>query len=303
MLIMIYCFITELLKCVEKDDPYWIQHQYALRINKYIEFSFEDEVFLDAKGNIVCTPKDCVIWIGDCLFADAMDDVSDRLGLNSIDNADTRKRIREWYKHGITQRTFISTDKKGVIDYAKKVPFFFVKTERKGHSMVVERNLDEESCIFAEGGPYVISDYVNIIEDDIGKREARFIVFRGNIINGSRCVHSLYHVVEERFFEEAERIKGLIDAIDGFPATYVLDIAQFIDNGVEYYDVVEINSLSTALCYVNNSIFEEMVPEIEDIHNRTCWGYEYCYDYMMNKSTYVFNTNYPKEYLYQREEC
>ncbi|MDD6155793.1 MAG: hypothetical protein PUB52_02040 [Lachnospiraceae bacterium] len=300
MLIMLYCFITELVNCVEKDDPYWIQRQYALHLNKYIEFSFESESFLDAFGNAVSPPKDCILWIGDCLYADAMDEVSEKYELDSIDTAETRKKIREWYNHGITQRTIFSTDKKGVLNYAERVPCFFVKTEKKGHSLVVQRNLRENSHLFEDGGPYIISDYVDIVEDRIGKKEARFIVFRGNILNGSRYVHSIYHVVEERFFKEAERIKGLIDSIEGFPTSYVVDIAHFIDNGTEYYDIVEINSLSTALCYVNNSFYEEMVPEIEEIHNRTCWGYEYCYDYMINERVDFFNVDNPKEYLYQR---
>lgn len=76
----------------------------------------------------------------------------------------------------MTKRNFFSTNKKGVLDYSKHTKTFFVKTERKGRSAVIRDSDETISLFLKEEDTYVVLDYVDIVEDKIGKIETRFIV-------------------------------------------------------------------------------------------------------------------------------
>ena len=297
---MLYCFISELLKLVDHTHPYWIQHQYAIRINKYIEYSFEKDGFYDKQGNKMRPPSDRVLWIGDCIFATAMDGVTERYGLDSVDSEQTRKSIESWYMLGVTKREIKGTDINGALDYAGSHPLFFLKTASKGSSTVVQDGFIDD-LFWKSGDCLVVSEYQEIVEDDMGKKEVRCMVLDGEVLNCSRYVHSIRHTISDTWYREAEIIKNKIIGNTGFPRSFTMDLAMFRDNdGNSYYDLVEVNSLSTALCYINNSLFTDIVPEIKEVYNETCWGYEYCFDYLKGENSYYYDVKDPREFVYER---
>lgn len=88
---------------------------------------------------------------------------------------------------------------------------------------------------------------------------------------------------------------------DGFPSSYVLDMGLFEKNGETFADVVEMNPITTSLCYVNNSIFEEEVQEIAGLKTKWNIGVEYCYDALEHPERYVETRHVGEQYSYLHE--
>ena len=275
---MIYGFICEILDIVTESDTYWIQYQYALRIDKATCYSIDNDCFFDSCGKRVKPPCELVFWLLDCEYADIVDNISKRYGLNTVDDLRTREQIRNWYKNGFADRNIFECNREGLRRYAEKSDCFFAKSKVKGWSAIVKNGvLDGLSGI--DENEFVVSEYREIKEDSIGKIEVRVVVIDGKIMNLSRCVHSLLHRIDDCIIYGVEKIKRKIDQVNAFPRSYVMDVGLFDDSkGNEIVDVVEFNSLSTSLCYVNNSFFSVAVPEIISVYNETKWGYEFCYD-------------------------
>lgn len=123
----------------------------------------------------------------------------------------------------------------------------------------------------------------------------------GRIVSSSRFVRAVKHIVLRSHINKANKIVERIKFIKVFPGNYVLDIGEFIDrNHNVFMDVVELNPLSCSMCYVNNSIFTELFPEIVNEQKQLWMGVEYCYDAIRNPQRYqverVANGRYPYKY-------
>lgn len=59
---------------------------------------------------------------------------------------------------------------------------------------------------------------------------------------------------------------------------------------------VELNPISCSMCYVNNSIYTNVVPEISECQHQLMMGVEFCYDAIANPKNYdmlrISNKNY-----------
>ena len=84
-----------------------------------------------------------------------------------------------------------------------------------------------------------------------------------------------------------------------FPANYALDLGKFIDsNGNSYIDIVELNPISCSMCYVNNSIYADVVPEIGECQRQLMMAAEFCYDAIANPKNYDMLRISNKSYTY-----
>lgn len=72
-----------------------------------------------------------------------------------------------------------------------------------------------------------------------------------------------------------------------FPANYALDL-----------DIVELNPISCSMCYVNNSIYADVVPEIGECQRQLMMGAEFCYDAIANPKNYDMLRISNKSYTY-----
>ena len=63
---MLYGFITEDLRNLEKNDPFYLQVQFAKRIDKYCELCIADERILDKFGNCVSVENETVFLRSTC---------------------------------------------------------------------------------------------------------------------------------------------------------------------------------------------------------------------------------------------
>lgn len=70
------------------------------------------------------------------------------------------------------------------------------------------------------------------------------------------------------------------------------------DNGNSYIDIVELNPISCSMCYVNNSIYADVVPEIGECQRQLMMGAEFCYDAIANPKDYDMLRISNKSYTY-----
>ena len=128
----------------------------------------------------------------------------------------------------------------------------------------------------------------------LGTREIRHIILNNQVVNSSRALHSLKHTVPKSHKNIAIHMVDHIRRLGVFPANYALDLGEFIDsNGNSYIDIVELNPISCSMCYVNNSIYADVVPEIGECQRQLMMGAEFCYDAIANPKNYDMLENIP----------
>lgn len=132
----------------------------------------------------------------------------------------------------------------------------------------------------------------------LGTREIRHIILNNQVVNSSRALHSLKHTVPNHT-KYCHTYGRSHQKIGRFPANYALDLGEFIDsNGNSYIDIVELNPISCSICYVNNSIYADVVPEIGECQRQLMMGAEFCYDAIANPKNYDMLRISNKSYTY-----
>ena len=172
---------------------------------------------------------------------------------------------------------------------------------------ILEKNVEfyeflKEQCDKCDCAQLLASAYYDIKKDAYGKKEARFFVMDGNILNCSRTLYSLKHSVSKKLMESAKSIVDKIGENKDFPRNYILDIVEFVEDHATFVDVVELNPLTTSMCYINNSVFDIVAEEIVFIYKKLGMGYEYCYDFLNNENRYVLKKYIGENYEYKSDE-
>ena len=144
-------------------------------------------------------------------------------------------------------------------EYGKEI---FLKTKEKNFNGVIELDLLKDSqCIFCKALNYhldedfIISEKVDVLEDEYGLKEYRCFVVNNEIYNISRFTTTILHGIEEEVLQKAEEI------LDGrkevFPTCYVMDFFENQKDGKSYLDVVEFNPIHSSGLYLYNSVMEK----------------------------------------------
>lgn len=315
---MYYCFLKEDIDGLV-NNPLSIQKEYAHRLGALSVVSLAQQDIPDCTASLAnqkvllrCTYDN--LWDGLRLLTDH--------GTDLVESEADIEKIECWYKLGLTCRQLqeiklsdllsdsLEADVSVILRNTDKV---FLKSKRKGFSAVVRASRimqhDSEVISFLEGQcerysqHMLLAKYFPLKTDSFGTRETRHIILNNHIANSSRLLHSIRHTVPKSHKAKAQAIVDQILGAGNFPSNYVLDLGEFIDNeGNAYLDVVELNPLSCSMCYVNNSIFEVSVPEIEEIRTQLLMGYEYCYDAIRTPQNYALTRASNKDYSYISEE-
>ena len=148
-----------------------------------------------------------------------------------------------------------------------------------------------------------VAEYMNVskasVNHAVRHREIRHIILNNQVVNSSRALHSLKHTVPKSHKNIAIHMVDHIRRLGVFPANYALDLGEFIDsNGNSYIDIVELNPISCSMCYVNNSIYADVVPEIGECQRQLMMGAEFCYDAIANPKNYDMLRISNKSYTY-----
>ncbi len=315
---MFYCFIKEELEQIPKDDPLWLQVKYAERLQQLCLCSLKEKSILDVSGKkLEISGKRIFLRSSYPHMHCGMKIVKCAGGFLSETESDIRK-IENWIELDLNQRPIISCTYKDL--HAERMPekigFFlrgkdkiFVKSREKGFTAAIsaERILKKDNEVLdflksrcKEDDGIFMSEYLTMKTDSLGKRESRHIVLDNIIINSSRILHSVCHSVPKSERDAAvEFVKRIAEKKD-FPRNYVIDVAEFEKEKV-MVDIVELNPLTPAMCYVNNSIFECIVPEIEGIIRHTGMGAEFCYDSLEHGERYIKYRRSGEYYGYTNE--
>lgn len=143
-----------------------------------------------------------------------------------------------------------------------------------------------------------VAECMNVSKASVN-HAVRHIILNNQVVNSSRALHSLKHTVPKSHKNIAIHMVDHIRRLGVFPANYALDLGEFIDsNGNSYIDIVELNPISCSMCYVNNSIYADVVPEIGECQRQLMMGAEFCYDAIANPKNYDMLRISNKSYTY-----
>ena len=303
-------------------NPLKIQIEYAKHIDSIIYVDLKNQRILNKNFEPISVLGQKIFLRSTCEnILEAIDLLKKNNALLLEDEPDIHK-IERWDCLPIVKRQILSLNFIDIITqkYTPEVSKFlqankeiFIKSRKKGFCISVspQKILDLDGtvvtllnnlCLSIGSSELILCKKYDIKSDSIGKIEARFFVFNSTVVNSSRYIHSLHHSVPKKLIIAAEKIVEIIKGIAEFPTNYVLDVAEFIDHNNIFIDTVELNPISTSMCYVNNSIFKHKAPSISEACRVFSGGYEYCYDYIKNKENYVMKRCAGENFEYKNPE-
>lgn len=306
---MYYCFLEEDIEQLTYD-PLIIQKEYAMRLGSLYVGSLEQQTIYDASGTKVSIADKRVLLR--CTYDNMIAGIRllSKQGANLVETEHDVERIESWYRLGLTRRSIQEVELSELMSAQNHLGIedkIFLKSKHKGFSAIIGvvriARHDAETVAFLEeqsrryGSRMVLSKYLPIKNDSLGTRETRHIILNNQVVNSSRSLHSLKHTVPKSHKNIAIHMANHIRSLGVFPANYVLDLGEFVDcNGDSYIDIVELNPISCSMCYVNNSIYADVVPEISECQHQLMMGVEFCYDAIANPKNYdtlrISNKNY-----------
>ena len=309
---MYYCFLKEDIDGLTKD-PLTIQKEYAQRLGSLCVGSLEQQTIFDDSGSAIAVANERVLLR--CTYDNLIAGLRllENQGADLIETENDVEQIEAWHKLGLTDRQIWEVDFSELLAISAKllgvVDKLFLKSQRKGFSAVISTariaQRDPEVVAFLEtqsrkhGNRMILSKYIPIKTDSFGTRETRHVILDGQLANSSRLLHSVKHTVPRSHRTKAQEVVHQIKDLDAFPSNYVLDLGEFIDdNGNSYVDIVELNPLSCSMCFVNNSIFINAVPEISECQKLLLMGYEFCFDALRKPQNYTITRTSNKSYSY-----
>lgn len=246
-----------------------LEAKYAKDLGKYLFYDEKKDVFLDKDGNEVdITGLDILPRTGVLQAERLVDAIYEHGGHSTWVKQGDYEKTLDWPDYIRTKRTNIIMSGREILEQPEKiielfgVDRVFFKTKNKNYSQV----LSVETLLKKEGGFYealkahqdddfILSDVVEIKEDDFGMREFRGYVFDGKIGNISRVHDYLVGIVNP---DLEYKILDVLKELEGtdFPRSFVIDLFEYVDeNGETCLDVLECNPLVASGTYLYNSVF------------------------------------------------
>lgn len=298
-----FCFIYEDLAVIPHTDPLYLQFKYAKRFDECYVLSIKTSNITDADGNPAYVRDKKIILRCTCSTLKDAIKILVSNGATLLETCNDIEAIENWHTQKLSGREVISIYAEELytnplcdelLAFLENHEQIFLKSKSKDFSCKIASSRlisrDDEVINFLKSLKYnhknlLISPLLDIGEDSLGTKEARFFVMNDKLINASRPLHSIKHSVPKSLKTKAKEIITLLSE-KPFPKNYVLDIAEFKTSTNTTPDIVEINPITTSMCYVNNSIFQEIEPSLLDIHKRLCIGAEYCLDATVHPERY-----------------
>lgn len=145
----------------------------------------------------------------------------------------------------------------------------FLKTLKKNFNGVIPvKYLKDKDCAFYKAimhhleDEFIVSEKIDILEDEHGKKEYRCFVVGGEVYNISRMTTTGFHKIDKSILE---RLESLAQTLKGyFPDTYCVDLCEYTIGGDVYIDVVEFNPIYAAGPYLYNSCITKSKDLLHD---------------------------------------
>ena len=278
---MLYCFNAKQFDDNERTNK---EIEYAISKKLFIYYDEKEDVFKDENDNIVDVHNKEVFPVS---FIFQLPSLIKALTDNGAIIPNTQEQIHmveEWYNHIVTKRNMISftgsmLNDPELLTYIYEVfgtnPEVFLKTAKKDYNGIIDLTelYEEESDLrkaikLHEDEEFILSEKVEVNEDEIGQEEYRIFIYQGRIMNISRITDTVYHTIPESLIEYVEELLTRIP--HNFPKSFVLDIFSY----QHMYDVLECNPIEASGRYLYNSVFSlsedlthtniERIPEEKD---------------------------------------
>ncbi len=303
---MYYCFVEEDMVDLNDDNQLIIQAKYAKRLGLFCSYRISEGIITDQEERSISLNRKPVLLRATCdTMAPAVNFLKG-CGAELLETLDDIQKIENWDNFLLARRRIFSirveeifetSFSSNVENFLSATPRVFIKSRKKGFCVRLPSSrllkADTEILDFFkshcadESYELILSEELGIKADSLGLKETRHFVFNGAIANSSRALHSIKHAVPRTLLEKATSLVKFFLAQDGFPKNYVIDVAEFQKDGESFLDIIELNPVTSSLCYVNNSIFDIVVPEATAFWKKTGMGYEYCYDAIEHPSRYA----------------
>ena len=248
---------------------------YLKRNNNFCFYDAEKDEFFDANLKPISLKGKYIIPFCYLVNQDEFfDKINERGGIIPCDIENT-SAVTHWPLTYKTKRTTLIVKGNDLLNFEfvnKLKQIFgetvFFKTLNKGYSskLNLEYLQDKETLIYNvlmmhKEEEFIISDFVDILSDDIGKREYRVIVFDNRILNISRYTEFVLHSIDQEIYERA---KEIIESLKGkgFPSSYTLDLFEYFEDNKVVIDVLEFNPIYGSGLYLYNSLYLSPVSDI-----------------------------------------
>ena len=295
---MLYCFSRPQLQAAFPYDDMALQARFAHALGAEAVFDPRTGAFTRlGGGKVTLTGERVLLRCGHEDFA-SMASAAEEQGARLVESERERAAIRRWYALLPPRRPLFRLTADEILSghlpretaawLTGETDVFFKSVRKGGHQILSARRLlfpDRVLKASLEGfarqgyGEYLVARRETVAEDAWGRREVRCFVWAGRPGALSRCLLGRPAEVPEAFPKAAEEFTARGGAAAGFPRNYVLDLAEWVGPEGPYVDVVELNPVSTALCYSGNSVFPpgsltalglESVPGLGDEFRYSC---------------------------------
>ena len=244
------------------------ESKFAKELDKYLFYDEDKDIFFDKDGNEVDVAGYNILPRTGVYQAEKLVDAIYKHGAMSIVKQDDFQKTMDWPKYISTKRHNIIMSGQEILDNGAKIieefgsGSVFFKTKEKNYSNIIS----VESLLKKNGNFYdalqahkdddfIISDVVDIIEDEFGRLEYRVFVLDGKVLNISR-VHG--YLVEQIPLGVVNYVNEVVSSVTSadFPQTFVVDVFACEDsNGKQFLDVLECNPFVASGTYLYNSVF------------------------------------------------
>lgn len=258
---MYYCYNIE--ACLFDNEK-----EYAKEIGVYLFYDEMQDVFVDKDNNIIdIENKVCFIRTGVYEEDDLMNAVIRHKG-KLLTSKDDSIKVLNWPNYLKTKRKATIFSGQEIIDNLDKIvktygnKNLFFKTKDKNYSQIIDVSVlcDKTSSLYKAleihaKEDFIISEDVNIIENECGPFEYRCFIVNNKILNISRVNDYLLEQIPDDIINKANEIIDKLKNSD-FPDCYVLDLFLYEDkNHNQILDILECNSIESSGTYLYNSVF------------------------------------------------
>ena len=281
---MLYCFNA---KHFSDNDRINKEIEYAIRKKVFIYYDEDNQIFKDENDNIVDVHNKDVFPVSFIFQLPVLIEALTKNGAIIPNTQEQIKMVEEWYNYLVTKRNMITftgdmLNDPELLTYIYEVfghePEVFFKTAKKDFNGIIDLTdlYEEESDLrkaikLHETEEFILSEKVQLNEDEIGPQEYRIFIYNGRIMNISRITDTIYHTIPEDLIEYIEELLTSIPR--NFPKSFVLDIFSYGN----MYDILECNPIEASGRYLYNSIFFqsndlrhtniESLPKEKDLSN------------------------------------
>lgn len=261
-----------------KTDPFLSEYINSVKKEKICIFNSEDKNFYDFFGDPLDLENETIIPISGIEQLIEIREYALKKGIKLFVTPKDSEKVSNWFDYYKPNRKiikYIGKDllKKETIEYMKQYfgEKIFFKTINKDFSAITSTIfLEQEKSVLYKSisqhleTEFLISDAVEILTDDLGKKEYRCIVINGKLRNISRLTEDIVHQIDSIIIKRCEEIINELSKTS-FSKSYVIDLMEYKIDGKAQIDAIEFNDICASGMYLYNSIIDLDTSDLE--HN------------------------------------